>query len=123
MESKLVLNQATRNIMVTNTPTGTSQLDIPKNGTLSIIGGATAYIVTTIEQHNLDSQAHPNLWYVYEQGVSSDTWRITHNLNRNPSVTVVDSANNVVVGFVTYIDNNTVEIHFNGAFKGKAYLN
>lgn len=61
--------------------------------------------------------------YVHIQGVASDTWLIEHNLNKMPSIMTVDSANNVVEGAEIYIDENTVEIHFNGAFKGKAYLN
>jgi len=61
--------------------------------------------------------------YEFEQAITSDTWTITHNLNKKPSVTVVDSANNVVEGAREYIDKNTVTIKFNGAFKGKAYLN
>ncbi len=36
---------------------------------------------------------------------------------------IVDSADNVVEGAETYIDENTIEVRFNGAFKGKAYLN
>ena len=63
------------------------------------------------------------LAYVYEQGIASDTWTITHNLNRHPSVTVVDSGDTVVIGYITYLDDNSLEIKFNGAFKGKAYLN
>lgn len=61
--------------------------------------------------------------YTHEQGISSDTWHIEHNLNRRPSVTVVDSSGATVTGLVTYIDDNTVEISFNSAFKGTAYLN
>ena len=61
--------------------------------------------------------------YVHEQGIASDTWVINHNLNKRPSITIVDSADNVVEGAEKYIDNNTIEIYFNGAFKGKAYLN
>lgn len=61
--------------------------------------------------------------YVHEQGIASDTWIINHNLNKKPSITIVDSADNVVEGAEKYIDNNTIEIYFNGAFKGKAYLN
>ena len=61
--------------------------------------------------------------FVYEQATASDTWLIVHNLNKRPSITVVDSAENVVIGSETYIDENTVEITFNGAFTGKAYLN
>ena len=61
--------------------------------------------------------------YVHEQGVASDVWVINHNLNKKPSVMIVDSADNVVEGAETYIDENTIEVRFNGAFKGKAYLN
>ena len=59
--------------------------------------------------------------YVHEQGIASDTWIINHNLNKKPSITIVDSADNVVEGAEKYIDNNTIEIYFNGAFKGKDY--
>lgn len=61
--------------------------------------------------------------YVHEQGIASDTWIINHNLNKKPSITIVDSADNVVEGAERYIDENTIEVRFNGAFKGKAYLN
>lgn len=61
--------------------------------------------------------------FVFEQGIASDTWIIEHNLGKKPSITVVDSADNVVEGAERYIDENTIEIRFNGAFKGKAYLN
>ena len=61
--------------------------------------------------------------YTYEQGIASDTWIIEHNLGKMPSIMVVDSADNVVEGAERYIDENTVEVRFNGAFKGKAYLN
>lgn len=123
MESKIVLNQKTNNITITNAPTGTSQLSSTKNGTLSIIGGSTAIVNALIEKHNLDKEAHKNLWYVHEQGIASDRWEIQHNLNREPSVTVVDTANNVVTGYVTYVDKNNILITFNAAFKGKAYIN
>ena len=61
--------------------------------------------------------------FVFEQAIAKDTWIIEHNLNKYPSVTVVDSANNVVIGSIEYIDENNIIINFNGAFKGKAYLN
>lgn len=121
--SHIVLNAKTRNIMVTATPDGTSQVNSVTNGTLTIVGGVPAYIQALIEEHNLNNHAHPKLWYVFEQGVASDTWEIQHNLNRFPTVTIVDSGENVVTGAITYIDSNNVLIKFNGAFKGKAYLN
>ena len=63
------------------------------------------------------------LAFVYTQGEASATWVIDHELDKYPSVTVVDSANTVVVGHVTYIDRNQLIVRFNGTFKGKAYLN
>ena len=62
-------------------------------------------------------------YYEHIQAVASNTWTINHNLNKKPSIMVVDSADNVVTGEEKYIDNNSVIIKFNGQFKGKAYLN
>lgn len=61
--------------------------------------------------------------YTHTQSVASATWTITHNLNKRPSVTVVDSGGTVVIGDVQYIDDNTIIITFIGAFSGAAYLN
>lgn len=61
--------------------------------------------------------------FVFEQTQASDTWEITHNLNKYPSVSVADSAGSVVVGDVEYISPNELRIKFIGAFSGRAYLN
>ena len=61
--------------------------------------------------------------YVYTQTTSTDVWNIQHNLNKYPSVTVVDSGDSVVVGETVYIDNNNIQITFSSAFSGKAYCN
>lgn len=123
MESELVLHAKTRNITVTTQPSNNVQLCTEKVGTVSIVGGIPGYIEGLIQRHNLDSHAHPDLWYIHEQGESSAEWHITHNLKRFPSVTVVDSGENVVMGYVTYVDENNVVVTFNAAFKGKAFLN
>ena len=44
-------------------------------------------------------------------------------MKKYPSVTIIDSANNEVMGAVEYIDHNNLKITFNGAFGGKEYLN
>lgn len=63
-------------------------------------------------------------YFAFEQGISSDTWTINHNLNKHPSITIVDEYERVIPGFAAeYIDDNTVIVRFNAAFKGKAYLN
>ena len=64
-----------------------------------------------------------SLSFVHNQQVPLDTWVVTHNLGKHPSVTVVDSAQEVVVGEIRYIDENTVELKFVGSFSGKAYFN
>lgn len=61
--------------------------------------------------------------FYYKQTTASDVWVIVHNLNKYPSVTVIDSAGEEVIGNVTYDDQNQVTITFSGAFKGSATLN
>lgn len=61
--------------------------------------------------------------YIFEQGESSTSWHIVHNLNKYPSVTVVDSAGTTIDCSVIYINSNECELKFNAAFKGAAYLN
>lgn len=61
--------------------------------------------------------------FVFTQAVASDVWLIKHNLNKCPSVSVVDTGGNIVYGDVEYIDENNVRCRFMSAFSGKAYLN
>lgn len=70
-----------------------------------------------------ESSGSGDKYFVYTQSTPSDTWEITHNLNKKPSVSVVDSAGSLVVGDCDYIDNDKVILYFEGAFSGKAYLN
>lgn len=64
-----------------------------------------------------------DLNYVHNQIASSDTWTITHGLNKYPSVSIVDTGGNVVVGEVKYDSLTQVTVTFSSAFSGKAYLN
>lgn len=54
---------------------------------------------------------------------ASSIWTVTHNLGSFPSVTVVDSANTVVVGNVDYISSQQLRITFNASFSGCVFLN
>ncbi len=51
------------------------------------------------------------------------TWTINHNLGLYPSVTTVDSSGDVIIGEVSYTNNNTIVITFSEAVSGKAFLN
>lgn len=61
--------------------------------------------------------------YTHNQLISSTEWVITHGLGKKPSVTIVDSGDNVIVGEVHYDSLNQVTITLAGATSGKAYLN
>lgn len=61
--------------------------------------------------------------YVHTQGTPAAVWSVTHNLGKRPSVTIVDTAENVVYGDIKYINNNTITLTFSSAFSGKAYFN
>ena len=61
--------------------------------------------------------------YVFVQGVPATTWTIQHDLQKFPSITVIDTADTVVIGQYTYINNNNVTLTFSAGFAGKAYLN
>ena len=61
--------------------------------------------------------------YVFVQGVPATTWTIQHDLQKFPSITVIDTADTVVIGKYTYINNNNVTLTFSAGFAGKAYLN
>lgn len=62
-------------------------------------------------------------FYIHNQQVASDTWVVTHNMNKYPSVNIVDTANDEVTGDVKYNSLNQITISFTAAFSGKAYLN
>jgi hypothetical protein len=61
--------------------------------------------------------------YVHDQGSASATWVVTHSLSKYCSVTVVDTANTVVIGEIEYNSVNQVTLTFRSAFGGKAYFN
>lgn len=61
--------------------------------------------------------------YTHTQGIASQTWLIVHNMNKKPSITIVDSADSIVEGEVQYVDENRALVTFKSAFKGKAYCN
>lgn len=61
--------------------------------------------------------------FQFSQTVVSDKWLVKHDLNKYPSVTIVDSGGNQVFGEVEYIDENNLKISFSSPFSGKAYLN
>lgn len=70
----------------------------------------------------LGSAAGNTRRHVHSQASPSTTWVITHSLGGKPSVMVVDTADTVVIGEVTYNSNTQVTVEFTAAFSGYAYL-
>jgi heat shock protein HslJ len=64
-----------------------------------------------------------DLSYTHNQTTAATVWTVNHNLGKNPSVTVVDSAGTKVWGDEKHIDQNSLTITFSAAFSGKAYCN
>lgn len=61
--------------------------------------------------------------FEYIQASAAAVWTVTHNLNKYPSVTIVDSANDEVEGNVNHVSKTQLTITFSAAFSGKAFLN
>ena len=61
--------------------------------------------------------------YYYTQATPATVWTIPHNLGKRPSVSVIDTGNNVVWGKVEYPDLNTVIFRSSVPFSGTATLN
>lgn len=61
--------------------------------------------------------------FTWTQSIPLSVWTIPHNLNKFPSISVVDNLGNVIYPDVSYVDSNSVQITHGSAFAGKAYLN
>ena len=61
--------------------------------------------------------------FIHDQIATSSTWVVNHTLDKFPSVSVVDTGGNLVMGDVEYISTSQLKIYFSYEFSGKAYLN
>lgn len=61
--------------------------------------------------------------FVFEQAIASNVWEITHNLNKRPSIQLVDSTGREFEAVKDYINDNEVVITLDSATTGFAYLN
>jgi hypothetical protein len=79
--------------------------------------------LTEEDIEELTEQIAEAITYTHNQMQASSVWDIVHNMGKMPSVTVVDSGDNMVFGEVQYISMNELVVSFSSAFSGKAYLN
>jgi hypothetical protein len=111
------------NIDITNGQQQNVTITLPDTQRVSTVSKPTQ-TVTVLDKYSivgLAGSADKN--YVHYQNSPSATWTIIHNLGKKPSVTVVDSADEIVYGEVQYDSDNQVTLTFAGAFSGKAYFN
>lgn len=118
-------NMASNNATVAKAVASNAQT-IAKGKQDKLVSGKTIKTVngqTLLGDGDLNLAGMTDCFFLFEQEMASAKWTITHPLNKFPSVSVVDSSGNEVLGEVIYINDSTIQIEFIGAFSGKAYLN
>ena len=115
-----------------------NNLSITPDGTLSATGeggsGTTDYtaltnlptlngVKITGNKTAADYGIKEDKTYVFSQAFATMEWNITHNLNKYPSVIVVDDNFVQVMAEIQYVNLNTVKIKFTQGFTGKVFLN
>lgn len=73
--------------------------------------------------HTLESHTEGDKYFAYEWRKPTTKITINHNLEKNPSVTVIDTAGSEILGDIEYVDQNTLTLIFSAAVRGTAYLN
>ena len=90
---------------------------------LTNIGGNGNLDINKFYDFAVFTLSSPDKTFEFDQGQPALVWTIQHNLNKFPSVSVVDTANTVVNSQVNYVDKNNITINNTAQFAGKAYLN
>jgi len=80
-------------------------------------------VLTKDDTYSLQAIASTDAFYIHSQEVNSTVWEINHELNKNPSVSIVNSSDVQVVAEVEYVDVDNLIIRFVNSTSGKAYLN
>ena len=97
-----------------------STVNVEATGFKTATGTSTQFLMA---DGSVSTGASADLNYTHNQSSASSSWNIVHNLGKYASATVVDSANNVVVGEIVYNSINDLTINFTASFSGKAYIN
>lgn len=84
-------------------------------------GGVSGDVLVKIDSTNYHTQwAAPS--YNYVQTLPSTTWTIAHNLGRKPIVMTYTVGGTSLLGTVTNLSNNVLEISFSAVVAGTARL-
>jgi len=110
---------------------GGSNIDVVTTENVITINAIPTYSPTYIDEINAnpcecdcDCGCECPTCSEFEQVKPSSMWHIEHNLNKYPSVTVVEyDTKRVIECEVKYLSLNDLNLYFNGRFRGWAYLN
>jgi len=86
-------------------------------------GTITGNIQNQTDLWNILQNLYVRDHFIHTQSVASTTWTVTHNMGKRPSVSIVDSSGDEVIGQVNHVSINQLTITFSAAFSGVAYLN
>lgn len=100
------------------------EIDPIQNGVLELVVDLQLSNGTLTDQDTVvvSSNGKSDLTYTTPE-LSGSIWQINHGLSKYPSVTVVDTADNVIYAEVQYVDKNNLTITFAYPVTGKAHLN
>ena len=110
-DSLIAQDAGATTVTITGATVSTGQVTIPLTPVAATDAASKGYVDAEVAT------------FIFEQVIPAATWVVTHNLNKFPSVSVVDTANTSGFGAVEYNSANQLTVTFSGAFAGKAYLN
>ena len=61
--------------------------------------------------------------YTHTQTIAATVWTVAHNLNRKPSITVVNNLDQRIEPDVGYVDANVVQVTHGTEITGKVFCN
>ena len=64
-----------------------------------------------------------DLHYTHYQDTPEETWYVVHNLGKNPTISVVNSAGDVIYPDIKHTSVNTCELYFKSAMSGRVFCN
>ena len=84
--------------------------------------------ILVIDSDGKISKTERRATFTHNQSTAASQWVITHNLERKPSVTVIDTGGNTIHGTVVHVSVNQLTVSFKSAgqavgLAGYAYIN
>ena len=95
---------------------------VPVNGEVIAYKGSLWLNITPVTTTLPVSGGVTLIDFIFTQSIASTTWVINHNLNRHPSVTIMDASNTIIFGDITNTSLNQIILNFSIPVSGSAYL-